>query len=86
MEQYANSPLITAATHEEGLRMFAQVNYLFERAKTENLLKELPMEMLSTLAYGATISLVKLWLFGKVELDEPTLDAGVDAIWDAIKR
>jgi AcrR family transcriptional regulator len=86
MEQYANSPLITAATREEGLRMFAPVNHLFARAKDENLLKELPMEMLSTLAYGSTISLVKLKLFGKVKLDGATIDAGVDAIWDAIKR
>lgn len=86
IEQYANSPLITAATYEEGLRMFVPVNNLFERAKKEKLLKELPMEMLSTLAYGATISLVKLWLFGKIKLDESTLDGGVDAIWDAIKR
>jgi AcrR family transcriptional regulator len=86
MEQYAKSPMITTATHEEGLRMFAPVNNLFERAKKENLLKELPIEMLSTLAYGATMSLVKLWLFGKVKLDGLTLDAGVDAIWDAIRR
>lgn len=86
MEQYANSPLITAATHEEGLRTFAPVNHLFVRAQEQDLLKELPMELLNTLAYGATLSLVKLWLFGKVKLDERTLNAGVDAIWDAIKR
>ncbi|HWR09664.1 TetR/AcrR family transcriptional regulator [Sporomusa sp.] len=86
IEQYANSPLITTATREEGLRTFAPVNNLFKRASEENLLKELPMEVLSTLAYGATISLVKLCLFGGVKLDEPTLDAGVKAIWDAIKR
>lgn len=86
MEQYANSPLITADTHEEGLRMFEPVNNMFKRAREENLLKELPMEMLSTLAYGATISLVKLCLSGKVKLEEASLDAGVDAIWDAIKK
>ena len=86
MEQYANSPLITPATHEEGLRMFEPVSSMFKRAKEETLLKELPIELLSTLAYGATIALVKLCLFGEVKLDESTLDAGVDAIWDAIKR
>jgi len=86
MEQYANSPLITAATHEEGLRMFEPVNNLFKCAREEHLLKELPMEMLNTLAFGATISLAKLWLFGEVKLDSTILDAGLDAIWDAIKR
>lgn len=86
MEQYANSPLITAASHEEGLRMFEPVNTMFRRAREANLLKELPMEMLSTIAYGATISLVKLCLSGKAEIEEADLDAGVDAIWDAIKK
>lgn len=86
IEQYANSPLITAATRAEGVRTFEPVNNLFKRASQEQLLKELPLELLSTLAYGATISLVKLCLFGKGKLDQDTLNAGVRAIWDAIKR
>ena len=86
IEQYANSPLITATTREEGLRTFEPVNNLFKCAREENLLKELPMEMLCALAYGATISLVKFYLSSEVKLDEPSLTAGLDAIWDAIKR
>jgi AcrR family transcriptional regulator len=86
IEQYANSPLITAATREEGSRMSRSLNNLFKRAEEENLLKELPLAMLSTLAYGATMSLVKLCLFSEVKFDEATVNAGVAAIWDAIKR
>ncbi len=86
IEQYANSPLITAATRAEGVRTFAPVTQLFKRAREEDLLKELPVEMLSTLAYGATISLVKLCLFGGNKPEKHTLDAGVRAIWDAIKK
>jgi len=86
VEQYANSPLITAATREQGLQMFAQVNNLFKRAQDENLLKELPLEMMSTLAYGAAISLAKNCLFSENKPDGATLNAGVNAIWDAIKR
>ena len=86
IEQYANSPLITSATREEGLRMFASLTHLFERAREKNLLKNLPLEMISTLAYGAAISLVKLRLFSVVKPDDSLLNAGVDAIWDAIKQ
>lgn len=86
MEQYANSPLITAATREEGMRTFSPVTQLFRRAREEHLLKELPLEMLSALAYGAAISLVKLCLFGGGKPEKAILDAGVRAIWDAIKK
>jgi hypothetical protein len=66
--------------------MSRSLNNLFKRAEEENLLKELPLTMLSTLAYGATMSLVKLCLFSEVKFDEATVNAGVAAIWDAIKR
>ncbi|BBB92217.1 MAG TPA: helix-turn-helix domain-containing protein [Methylomusa anaerophila] len=36
MEQYANSPLITTATHEEGLRMFEPVNNLLSAPEKNN--------------------------------------------------
>ncbi|WP_408631211.1 hypothetical protein [Methylomusa anaerophila] len=44
------------------------------------------MEILNTLAFGAMISLAKLCLSGEVKFDSTILNAGLDAIWDAIKR
>ena len=86
MEQYANSPLITTATRQEGMRMFEPANNLFMRAKEEALLKKMPMEMINTLTYGAAKALVSLYLFSEIKPDSETLDKGVEAIWDAIKR
>ncbi len=86
IEQYSSSPLITSDTRDEGIDIFEPVRSLFKKAQEENLIKELPMEILITLANGATLSLVKLCLFGNVKVDEPTFNAGLDAIWDAIKR
>lgn len=86
MEQYENSPLITPATRAEASRIAGPVNNLFQRAAAENLLKELPLEMYGALIYGAVISLVKLYLSGKAKLDEGSLDAGLNAVWDMIKR
>lgn len=85
-EQYENSPLITAATHEEGKRIANPLNSLFHRAVEQNLLKELPIEMLGALLSGAVSSLAKLYLSGVMKLEEESLDAGLNAIWDLIKK
>lgn len=86
IEQYSNSPLITVASREEGLRMFKPVSNLFLRAQEENVLKELPLDMINALAYGATLSIAKLCLFGEQRPDDASLNAGVEAIWDAVRR
>ena len=85
-EQYENSPLITTATREEGARLAGPLNNLFRRAASQGILKELPPEMCAALIYGAVISLVKLYLSGKVQMDDAGLDAGLKAIWDMIGR
>ena len=85
-EQYENSPLFTAATREEGMRIAEPIGDLFRRAREQNLLKEMPVEMLSALMSGAVISLAKLYLSGSVEFDEVSLAVGIDAIWDMIRR
>jgi hypothetical protein len=85
-EQYENSPLLTPATQEEIQRLFEPVMDLFNRATAEKLLKEMPAPMLFALIYGSISSLAKLYLSQKVELDEASLDAALDAVWDLIKR
>lgn len=86
IEQYSNSPMITDATRQEGLRMFDQSINLFNRAREENLLKDLPTEMLKAIINGSTMSLIKLYIFSEIKPDDATLNAGLKAIWDAIQR
>lgn len=86
MEQYVNSPVITAATREEGMRIAEPFEDLYRRAKEQNLLKEMPFEMLGALLNGAAISLVKLYLASQDGLDEESLAQGLDAMWDMIAR
>ncbi len=85
-EQYENSPAITQSTREEGSRISAPVNTLFKQAVAQGLVKNLPLEMLGALIYGAVISLAKLYLSGNVKITETSLNAGLDAVWDMIKR
>jgi hypothetical protein len=85
MEQYENSPLITASTHEEASRLMDPLCDLFECAEKENLLKNLPFEVLITLFSGAVISLAKLYKADNVNLDEQLMSTAINAIWDMIK-
>jgi len=86
IEQYANSPLITTDSHEEGLRSFEPAKALFKKAKKDGLMKDLPLEMICSLVFGSTLSLVKLSLFGKNKLSADDLDKGLQAVWDAVKK
>src|SRR5262249_26215283 len=46
MEQYENSPIITDATAKETTQMVGPLKELLERARAQNLLRELPFEVL----------------------------------------
>ena len=85
-EQYENSPVITDATREDFWRMAGPIRELFERASEQNLLRDLPSEVLLAIVRGAVQSLVKLQLSGAARLDDAIVDAALDAIWDIVER
>ena len=84
-EQYLSSPLITATTHEEGMRVAEPVSKLFQRAYEQELLKPMPMVLMGELIYGAVMSLAKYFISGQSRDRHADMDAGVDAIWDMIR-
>ena len=86
MEQYENSPIITDATRQDFSRMLGPIRELFERASEQHLLRELPSEVLLAIVHGAVLSLVKLQRSRAARLDDATLDAALDAIWDMVER
>lgn len=85
-EQYENTPVITDATRQDFLRMAGPVGALFERARDQQLLRDLPFEVLFAIVSGAVRSLVKLQRAGAARLDNTTLDAALDAIWAMVAR
>ncbi|GGH82585.1 AcrR family transcriptional regulator [Pullulanibacillus pueri] len=85
-EQYENSPLITEETRAEAMRVLEPLMTLFQRAVEQRLLKAMPIEMLVAMLGGSAIALAKLYLSDQKRLDEHTLEAGVSAIWDLIKK
>ena len=84
-EQYLSSPLITATTHEEGMRVAEPVSRLFQRACEQELLKPMPISLMAEMIYGAVMSLAKYFINGLSQDRQADMDAGVEAIWDMIR-
>lgn len=85
-EQYANSPLITQATKEQGVQIMEPISDLFQRARRENLLKQLPDTILFIMVSGAVFSLSKLYLSEGLPVRKDELEGEAQAIWDMIKN
>lgn len=86
MEQYSNSPLITADYHEKIKHMFETQEKAMVTAIEDNIVKNLHLEMIHALIHGAMHSLIKYYLSNKDNLSEDTVSKGFEAIWDMIKK
>lgn len=85
VEQYANSPFITNFSRQEGLRMLEPVAEFLRYAQAQEVVKSIPIEVLTAIVYGSIVALVKLHLSGNVALNDTNLNLGLNALWDAIK-
>ena len=86
LEQLADSPYIHATHKESDSALIQQFQQLFTEAHVQRMLKDLPLEMMAFMTYGALAALVKLHLAGKLVLDAASIQSAVEACWDAIKR
>lgn len=86
IEQYANSPFITTVTKQENARLFQPISSFFRYAQQQQIIKDMPLEILSALVYGMMMALVKLPNELNFRVDEAALETGITAAWDAIKR
>lgn len=86
LEQYENSPHITATTRQQGMQYADPIVDIFKQAKKQKLLKDLPVELLGALMSGAVIGLAKLYLSQNRTIKDPALDASLDAIWDLLRK
>lgn len=86
MEQYTHSPYIYTSTRAENSQLFADMWALFKRAREEQIMKDLPENMLWGIVYGAIKSLVSMFIAGDLELGDAQVEKSMEAIWDAVKR
>ena len=89
MEQYFNSPygitmhrdrLLGKSLHPDILRE------IFEEGISRQVLKNLPVVVLFSLAFGPMIILMRDHILGFITLDDPLIRKITEASWDAIKK
>jgi TetR/AcrR family transcriptional repressor of multidrug resistance operon len=71
-------------TREQERKMFAQVDNLFNEGKKQGVFKNLDNEILSGLSLEASVSLARKHALGLYQLDDASLEAAIEASWDAI--
>ncbi|MEF3023168.1 TetR family transcriptional regulator VexR [Vibrio mimicus] len=86
--QYESSPTTTTCCNVRELeqKMFAKVELLFDQGKQQGLFKPLDNHLLSALSFETTVTLARQYTLGFYQLDDSTLDAMIQASWDAITQ
>ena len=62
------------------------ISSVFEDARQQGLIKELPLLVIFALAFGPLLIIIRDHIFGLVQLDSFLIEETVRACWDALKR
>jgi len=89
MEQYFNSPFGITMHRDKLLGKSGNPDFLreiFEEGISRQILKDFPVVILFSLAFGPMIILMRDHILGFITLDDPLIRQITEACWDAIKR
>jgi AcrR family transcriptional regulator len=89
MEQFFNSPYGISMRRDKLLEKPGNHDILmeiFEEGISKQIVKDLPVVVLFSLAFGPLIILMRDHIFGFVVLDESLVNQITEACWDAIER
>lgn len=89
MEQYFNSPFGITMHRDKLLGKSGNPDLLreiFEEGISRQILKDFPVVILFSLAFGPMIILMRDHILGFITLDDPLIRQITEACWDAIKR
>ena len=83
-EQFLNSPLVNRISRDEGMSFYQPLIDLFERGKSEGVLKEFSMELFGAFAFAPLMALIKQHHAGEIVLDEDALEKVLGVSWDTV--
>jgi AcrR family transcriptional regulator len=86
LEQYSYSPIITPQSKELGWKLWEVPIRMVEEGRRQQVLKELPTDILILIANSPIFNLVREHILGRIKLDDNQVEAAITACWDAIKR
>ena len=85
LEQYSNSPFISQIPENENLQ-FQQPIIAFLKGGIElGILRNMEIELITSLLYGHVVAVAKLQLFGRLEINDHRLDKAAQSCWDSVK-
>jgi AcrR family transcriptional regulator len=89
LEQFHHSPYGAAFRRErllgnrEGCSVFLE---LFERGMTQQVIKDLPLAIITALFFGPLLTVARDHNLGFIALDNALIGRTIEACWDAVKR
>jgi AcrR family transcriptional regulator len=92
IEQYFHSPYGLSRRREDVLKQDHHTTkkpplaILFETAKAQQVIKDLPPFILGALTFGPILELIRDMNAGLAEYDAELINRAIEACWDAIKR
>ncbi len=86
MEQYYNSPYGVAKKRAEEVECEKPLFAFFNQGKDQQVIKDLPFEILMGLSLGPVLFMVRDHLNGFVDLNDEMIGACVEATWESVKR
>lgn len=87
IEQFHNSPYGVASRRERMLgKKNDLVSSLFEEARQQGLIKDLPLPVIFALAFGPLLLICRDHIFGLITLDDLLIEKTVEACWNALKH
>jgi len=86
IELYGYSPILTAETQAVAWQVWQIPTQIMEQGRQQQIIKDLPTQMLILLTSTPIFSLVMAHYQGRIRLDDAAIEAAITACWDAIKR
>ncbi|NNE98371.1 MAG: TetR/AcrR family transcriptional regulator [Pyrinomonadaceae bacterium] len=83
-EQFANSPLVDGISKEESLRYFQPMLDIFQRGKSEKVLKDIPLEIFAAFTFEPLKILLKQHFSEDFKLTKKHMETVFDIAWDAV--
>ncbi len=85
-ELFSNSPHINRLTKKEGIRLLQPIIELFERGRTEKIIKNLPDEVITAQLFAPINNMVKMHFSNQFNLSEEMIDDIFKISWESIKK
>jgi AcrR family transcriptional regulator len=84
-EKFEQTPMMENIKLED-FKLYNYVNNLFKRGKKEQIIKDLPLPLLTAFAFVPIITLLNFHFMGLINMDEDRITEACEIAWNAIRK